>query len=102
MPRWERAPELLSCNAQTKSFIITGVFTDYGYVNFLDADQDGSPFLGDFGQDCTGTNIGQPGRSGGPCQRGNNPVLCNIAARQITTTKILRKYVVLLGGRGNS
>jgi hypothetical protein len=54
----------LTCNSMTKSGIVTevhlGVNSPIGYVAYVDADQDGSPYLFDFNQDCSGTTIGQP------------------------------------------
>lgn len=50
----------LTCNSLTKAAIVTEVHINAGYVMLMDGDQDGSPYLMDFGQDCSGTTIGQP------------------------------------------
>ena len=49
----------LVCNTLTKLEIVTEVHYSAGYVTLLDANQDGSPYISDFGVDCTFTTLGQ-------------------------------------------
>jgi hypothetical protein len=51
----------LVCNSLTKLEIVTEVHYTAGYVTLMDANQDGSPYISDFGQDCTFTTLGQTG-----------------------------------------
>lgn len=48
----------LQCNNSTKDLIIAEVHQTGGYVFIIDGDQDGSPYVPNFGQDCTGTGGG--------------------------------------------